>query len=290
MSKGNRDRGGHRGQQMPKREEVSPGAVPVKPRAAVRPNWWRRMLRKVFPTSRAELVLLNDIPNLGENPPKPKSPSDTSESASVLELQERVEAIDRSLKELSKLSERVNTLYGIVDSLRKEVLGRKPAEDEDPNRLPKRNYDDLSASLADTSSTQRGGSQPNPVPNRFLASEPTIETLDHALCQALAAQTSAKVEIDALLADIRNQIGDVRIDVEYFGQRVTGQWQIAALLLPSTGQGLAIVSPGGLADSEVMSFFEVDLGRRIFSCIQPARVARAGNQLSVLRKGRVDNS
>ena len=69
-----------------------------------------------------------------------------------------------------------------------------------------------------------------------------------------------------------------------------GRWQIAALLLPSTGQGLAVVSPGGLADSEIMKFFEVDFGRRIFACTQPARVVRSGQQISVSRKGRVESS
>jgi len=105
----------------------------------------------------------------------------------------------------------------------------------------------------------------------------------------LEKQTPAG-EIDALLAEIRDQIGDFRIDVEYVGQGATGRWQIAALLLPSNGQGVAIVSPGGLAGPEVVSFFEVEFGRRIFACTQPARVVRNGQQISVSRKGRVESS
>jgi hypothetical protein len=286
MSKGN---GEHKGAKVSKRDPAPPPA-PVQSWVAIKPSGWQRFksfLKKTFNSSSPKLMLLNDIPHLG----KDQGPAAPLDSASLLKLEERVNTMELAIQKLSELQNRVDTLVEKLEKLRQEVLNRKFSGDENPDL--KRNYGDPvrpSENLPPRSSAHLGGSTPKPAPKRSSASEPTFEALERALCQAMAGQTSTGLEIDTLLTDIRDQMGDVWIDVEYIGQRVTGQWHIAALFLPSTGQGLAIVNPNGLVDSEIMNFFEADIGRRVFACIQPARVARSGKQISVLRKGRVDSS
>jgi hypothetical protein len=291
---GKGNKGGQKGQRRVSKEEAP--AIPLmRARVAIRRSLWQRFWDLVLnidgPTA-SEPMLLNPGHDLGENRSSPNS--FTADSASILKLRERVDAMEVSLRELFKLSERVNALDETIYRLCKKVTSQEFSSDENLDRTPKRNYDDFSHPISPPippSPPPSRGQQPAPAaPNRAFASEPTveIETLARAVEKALAGQTSAGLEIESLLAGIRDQVG--RIDVEYIGQRVTGQWQIAALVLPSTGEGLAIVSPGGLADSEVMNFFEVDFGRRIFACIQAARVVRSGQQISVSRKGRVESS
>ncbi len=113
-----------------------------------------------------------------------------------------------------------------------------------------------------------------------------VESFERLLCEALGEQSSTGLEIDSLLTDLQTQLGSAQIETIAVG----GQQQVVVLLPPHSQEGFAVVIPGGLADSEVVKFFNVDFGRRIFGCRQPALVVRDGNGFSVLRKGTVESS
>jgi hypothetical protein len=128
-------------------------------------------------------------------------------------------------------------------------------------------------------------------PIRPQTNEQTVESFERALIRALAEQSTAGLEVDSLLKEIRIELGDLAIQTQYVGQSAGGRWQIAVLWLPPpSAEGFALVSPGGLADSDVVKFFDVDYGRRVFGCRKPARVARDGDEITVARRGSVESS
>ncbi|MEO6191676.1 MAG: hypothetical protein ABIS20_01585 [Thermoanaerobaculia bacterium] len=225
----------------------------------------------------------NDSGNIGETLPGRLVNSGPSETA-FLKLLERVKTMDVSLQGLGGLLDRVNDLEKQLEELRLSLPSAPASSGGGSENLKKRNYDDMNLTLQ--SEQEPPFRKASARGNKF-----TIDTLDRSICQALADQTSTGLEIESLLADLRSGTPDVPLVVEYVGQRIGNRWQIAVFVLPSN-QGLAVVSPGGLADSEVSTFFEVDYGRRIFACIQPARVERSGTgkEFTVRRKGRVESS
>lgn len=122
--------------------------------------------------------------------------------------------------------------------------------------------------------------------NRYTLSSGSIkvEAVERVVCRLLGDESSTNTDVDALLSEIRRELGEVAISGESIGQRS----KISVVWLTATGEGLALVDPGGLADAEVTKFFDVEFGRRVFRCLQPARVIRDGTELAVLRKGKVE--
>lgn len=242
-------------------------------RAAVRKSGWRRFQEILWPPlrkRRAEpLPVLNEAHDRAEDRLPPQPAKEMAEIA-PLQLKERLDRMDERVR---ALGERVDSLGDQLDdlrfTLRNPTGGRREAVPEDPGRMAVRRTQDLPPSSS-------------PV---------TGESFERALCRALGEQSSSGLEIESLLADVRRELGGLAIRTDYLGQSTAGRWQVALLWLPApSDQGFAVAAPGGLADAEVMKFFEVEYGRRIFNCSQPARVRRDGKETAILRKGRVESS
>jgi hypothetical protein len=222
--------------------------------------------------------------------------------ARLLGLEERVESIDRRMK---KLEERLGSLESLSEESRAKDRSPKvsAAAPEKPKRVSPpavpnsgrttwREDEDLVIEPPElTSPFQLAEDEPGPArraatPARLRANQWTAESFERALGLALGERSSTGLEVDTLLADLQAQLGDVQVEPIPVG----GQQQVTVFWLSDSREGFAVVSPGGLADSEVVKFFNVDFGRRIFGCRQPARVARDGNEFVVVRKGTVESS
>jgi hypothetical protein len=256
---------------------------------------WAFLKEKLARGEKDEEPTLNDTFDRAEDRGWSR-PEPGDQDARLLKLEERAASIERSLR---NIDDRLGRVEVQADEFRlkadtensfasrnqrstppqpRRSSHRTPNEDlvAGPPNLPslfELKDAPRQSRLAASSSRQRGN-------------QGTVESFERALCVALGEQSSTGLEIDALLTDIQAQLGGVQVEVVPVGS----QRQIMVLWLPPSRDGFAVVSPGGLVDSDVMKFFDVAFGRRIFGCRQPARIVRDGNEIVVERKGTLESS
>jgi hypothetical protein len=248
---------------------------------AVRKGWWRRLLDLARRRKGGERT--DDPPAGGLDGRGHSHAGDQAPASEVLKLDERLGTVSETLQ---KVSERLDRLDKELDDLRLEVRNQvPPPSPSQPGSMQRSEREQAMRSYEDLPKSQASDED---APSRGFASV-TSEDFEYALTRALAGQSLAVLEIDPLLEEVRSQVGNMAVEVEILSHNTAGQWQIAILWLSRPAdRGFALVASGGLADAEAVKFFAVEYGRRIFSCLEPARVSRNGKD--VLRKGRVEGS
>jgi hypothetical protein len=270
--------------------------APLEPRAGHKASRWERFVKWLNPASREEVEedrVLNESHDRSEVRWQERAPkamaahrqgADLEESnqfdgsalfVEMRKLQSKHEALE---DRLNRLQAQVNQLGSAVDDVyyghhrpkqQPEVDRQDPVKTHPPNSTPPK---------ADHASASHGNANVR------------LDSLERAVTDSLQASDLGSLEVDELRRTVQRQLGGAQIDLQLLGRQRQDGWQMLLLFSPQSHEGVLLVSPGELVDTEVAQYFEGEYGRRIRSCRMPALVRREGSGLTLVRKGRVEIS
>jgi hypothetical protein len=202
----------------------------------------------------------------------------------VQQLRQKNESLENRVKRLEEQTERLESK---VDEL---YYGPRSTRESEPVSSRKPFHSGGSSSFSPSVPPR---SSP-PLPKWAESSSPSgsirLESLEQAVTETLRNLELGHLGSDELLRTVQSRLDGAQIEIQPLGRQSQDGWQMLALLIPQSQEGVLLVSPGELVDSDVAQYFEGEYGRRIRSCRMPARVQREGSGFSVLRKGRVEIS
>ena len=292
MGKGSRE--GRRKDPKVRTNEPKVRGAALKPGAGHKASWWKIFFEWLNPAVQVEEgQLLNEDHDRSEDRGQEQALKEMTARWQGSDKEERsqldVSALFVDMRKLqskhevlegrfNRLQEHVNRLESTVDDFYYGHRRTKEPEAEPPKNTIKNH--------SPVSSQPRGS---NPLANPGNA-DVRLDSLERAVLNALRSSDLGSLEGDELRKDVQLQLNGTQIDLQLLGRQRQDGWQMLLLFSPQSQEGVLLVSPGELVDTEVAQYFEGEYGRRIRSCRLPALVRREGNGLTVVRKGQVEIS